>query len=126
MKKPIKLLFVVLGVGCVIALAFFGWSAKAKGDATVHLSNGVEVTPIEFKSDAMAHLLGIKFWKFNVVWPHGKGHFKAGFSLCHNGKIDKAIVGGYGIDTSYSSRSDEIIVGFVPVSGTILDSKQLK
>ncbi len=44
MRKSPKLPLALLGAGLVIALAFFGWSAEAKDDATFHLANEVKVT----------------------------------------------------------------------------------
>ena len=86
MKPPFKLLLSVLGAGVAIALAVFGWSAKAKDDATFHLANGVEVTPIEVKLDDTAQLLDAKIWKFDVALPDRKKSYYYKLTAYRQGK----------------------------------------
>ena len=69
MKLPIKFLLGALAAGSVTGLAFFGWSVKAKDDATFHLANGIQVTPVEVQPDDMAQLLDAKIWRFDVALP---------------------------------------------------------
>jgi hypothetical protein len=125
MKKSIKLPLTVLSVGAVIALALFGWSAKAKNDATFHLANGVEITPIEVKSDDMAQLLEAKIWQFDVMSP-AKANSFAGIALCQIGQPSKTLAGGIGIGSGSEPNHSHITVGLVPIAGTFFDAQKLK
>ena len=93
MKQPIKLLLGVLAAASVTGLAFFGWSAKAKDDTTVHLANGVRVTPVEVQPDDVAQLLDAKIWKFNVIVPDPNNFHRYSLLLYKHGKFVKSLAG---------------------------------
>ncbi len=127
MKRPAKLLLGVLAAGSVTGLAFFGWSVKAKDDATVHFANGVQVTPVEVKQeDELAQLLEFKTWEFDVTCPANAESFVA-LSLAQNGGTPKVIAGGFGVASSTVAPTHfHCTVSFVPIAGGFFEAKQLK
>jgi len=80
MKSPVKLLLSA-------ALAVFGWSVKAKDDASFHLANGIKVTPVEVKPDDLSQLLDAKIWKFDVVLPDRTKPYSYALNLCRYGRV---------------------------------------
>ena len=125
MKQMLKLALSLLSVGLVVALAFFGWSVKAKDDATFHLANGVEVTPVEVKRDDVAQLIDAKLWKFDVVCP-AKANTITGISFGQNGKPYKEVVGGFGESSATEPMHFQCTIGLMPIGGTFYDAKELK
>lgn len=127
MKPPLKLLLSVLSAGAVIALAVFGWSAKAKDDATFHLANGVEATPIEVKQDDMAQLLDAEIWKFDVVVPDRTKPYSYTLDLCRYGHV----VGQLGNMSLYpgpgkSPRTASIKISMVPTGDSFNKAGDVK
>ncbi len=132
MKQPIKLLLALLGAGSVTALAFFGWSAKAKDDATFHLANGLQVTPVEVKPDDTAQLLEIRTWKFDVVQPDASKPLYLSLSLCREGKFFKTVMGGLETEPEVGSHHahgvlhSHVTISLAPVGDTFFGARQLK
>ena len=126
MKQSISMLFGLLGAGSVIALAFFGWSAKAKEDATFHLADGVQVTPVEVKPDDMAQLLDVKIWKFDVYLPHPEKGDSLVLNLYRHGKRVKALAGGGFGPSRNPSHHLLITIGIVPDGGNFSKAGQVR
>ena len=128
MKPPLKPLLAVLIAGLVVALAFFGWSAKAKDDAAFHLANGVEVTPLEVKPDDVATLLDVKEWKFDVVLPdRTKGYFYRLY-LSRYGRV-AAQLGGVGFGPApdgHNPPNAQVVVGMVPLGDIFNKASQVR
>ena len=102
-------------------------SAKAKDDATSHLANGVEVTPLEVKQDDnnITQLLDAKIWKFDVTCPMRANTF-ALISIGQNGKPFKVVAGGIGTSSAAKASHSEYTIGLMPIAGTFNDAKELK
>jgi len=117
-------------VGTSLALAAAAASlysyARLHAAPTYHLANGVEVTPIEVQSDDVSRLLDAKIWKFDVVWPHRKGHFRVGISQYQDGKLAKTLLGGYGMGQPNGIEHSQITVGLAPMAGTIYGASEIK
>lgn len=73
MKQPLKILLAVGTAGFATGLAVFGWPAKVKDNATIHLANGVQVAPVEVRSDDMAKLLNAFPWIYSGCTSNGRG-----------------------------------------------------
>lgn len=127
-----KVLLSVIAAGAVAGLAFFGWSAKAKDDATFHLANGIQVTPVEVQPDDTAQLLEVRTWKFDIVQPDASKPLYLSLNLCHEGKFARTLIGGLGsgppIAGSISHRPalSHIAVSIAPIGDTLFGSRQLK
>lgn len=126
MKQPIKLLLALLGAGSVTALAFFGWSAKAKEDATFHLANGVQVTPVEVKLDDMAQLLDVKIWKFDVYLPNPEEGNSLVLNLYQHGKRVKSLAGGGFGPSRNPSHHLLVTIGIAPDGGDFSKAGQVR
>ncbi len=127
MKPPIKFLLALLSAGLVVALAFFGWSAKAKDESTFPLANGVQVTPIEVKPDDVAQLLDIKRWKFDVTLPKGKRTYVFPVSLYRNGTYVQSLGGAScsALSNWTGERHESLFIGMLPVSGDFMHANQI-
>ncbi len=129
MKQTLKLSLSVLSVGLVAGLAAFGWSVKAKDDATFHLANGVQVTPVEVKPDDALTLLDAKIWKFDVALPDRTKSYYYNLTAYKHGKAIGTVGGlesGPGPGQSYPSSS-QLTVAMMPLgSGDFGEASQAK
>jgi hypothetical protein len=131
MKLPIKFLLGALAAGSVTGLAFFGWSVKAKDDATFQLANGVQVRPVEVKPDDMAQLLDARIWKFDVSLPQRRETYNYALVLIHHGTIVGTlgsvaagpVPGGDGEDIPNPML---VTVGIVPMDDSLAKSRQAR
>ena len=128
MKQPVKLLLALLGIVCIIILAYFGWSAKAKSDATFHLANGIEVTPIEIKPDDITTALDGRIWKFDVHLPDSDKIYNYSLILCQHGKFVRPLAGfGTGpVKVGDGNPNAQITIGMVPIDDTFGRARQIK
>jgi hypothetical protein len=126
MKKSIKLPLTFFSIGLVVALVFFGWSVKAKDDATFRLANGVEVTPIEVKpdTDEALTLLDAKIWKFDVVLPDRTKSYYYQITAYKHGKATGTIGGlETGPAPGESNPSSSVVtVAMMPLGGGNFDA----
>ena len=125
MNPPIKLLLAFLAAGSVTSLAFFGWSAKAK-DAAFHLSNGIDVTPVEVVPDDMTELLDAKIWKFDVLLPHPEKGDYLSVKLYQHGKVVTEFAGGGFGPSPIPKQHFLLTFGIIPIAGDFSTAKQIK
>lgn len=129
-----KVLLGVTAAGAVAGLAFFGWSAKAKDDATYQLANGVKVTPFIVRDEGLSQLLDAKIWKFNIALPDHTKSYDYSLVVYKHGKI---IETAGGLETGpvpggTRPSSDQLTVAMMPLStgnlstGSFQESRQAK
>ena len=88
----------------------------SKDDTTVQLANGVQVTPVEVKTDDMAQLLDARFWKFKVKLPDPDSSHHYTLLFYRHGKLVQSL-GGFGIGPKKKIGNDpnvQITIGMLP------------
>ena len=128
MKPPIKLLLGIAAAVSVTGLAFFGWSVKAKDEATIQFANGVQVTPVEVKPDDTAMALDAYIWKFDVHLPYPHKIYNYSLFLCQHGKVVSPLggVGTGSIKPSDGIAVTQVTIGMVPIDDTFGKAKRIK
>ncbi len=122
----VKILFGIVGIVSAVWFAVFLWTVKTKSDATLHLSNGVEVTPIEVKPDVAEDLLDARVWKFEITKPDAKNIYNYELELYrHNRFIQK--LGGLGLGPANNRDNQvQLTVGILPLGNDLFRSRQIR